>query len=553
MHTIYRSSLFVVFVFGVLGTLLLFSGCNTKNECTDGPQNEQLDHIEDQMLEYPEMLDSLIPKIDTLHLTRCDSAHYYLIKGFYDARNGHYAKSIHEISTSEAIFSNLEDDYHLNLNNLVKAFTFEYLNLDNDAASLYLSCNKYFKEKKLEKLKIYSTLGLIRLSNVINLDKTALIEETKENIKKLNGPVFGGLYYSTLGNIEKNDSVKIHYYELAKKDFLLAKSWHRVYTMEINQLFSKIRLDHSAQMEQYYWQLIDKYRFYKPIEFLRMRYRYAQGYLYSKQGKTKEAILIFEKILSELESKNIPEIKLDCIKFLAVLNIRMGNYKEASDFQYRQTALEKEYKEILQQNQILALSSHYRFTELEQEKLAFKLKYKNTFFLLCIISLIFTFIISAAVFLLKQSRLKREIVMLRNVEIEEQFVNLSKSLESEKNKNQNLIDKVKELSHRYKDSRSITKLKMAVEQGEIKLWKDFDERFLELRHVWVNNLKEQIPDLTDTEIRYCKCLYMEFSNANCAAICCVTIDTIRSAKKRLKKKLSLNEDVNLYEYLRSFE
>lgn len=553
MNSIYRPYYLTIFTASILSIILLFYECKSKNECAKGPQNKLLDNIEQLMLEYPEQLDSLLPKIDTLNLTRCNRAQYLLIKGFYDSWNGRYAPSINEISQSEAIFSELGDDYHQNLNNLIKAFTFEYLNLDNDAANLYLSCNKYFKKKKLEKLKIYSTLGLIRLSNVINLDKADLIDEAKTNITKQNSPIFEGLFYSTLGIIEKNDSLMINYYELAKKYFLLAKSMHRACTMEINQLFPKIRLDHSERMEQYYLQLIDKYRFYTPIEFLRMRFRYAQGYLYSKQGKTKDAILIIEQILKEFDSKKLPEIELDCVKFLAVLNMRLGNFKEASDYQYRQIELEKEKKEVLLQNQILALSSYYHFTELEQDKLELKLKYNNTFFTLCISTLIFAFILSITLFILKQSRLKQEILVLKNIEIEEQFGNLLKSLDSQKNKNEILIEQVKEIRFKYKDSQSITKLLLEIEQGQVKSWHDFEERFLEIRHVWFNNLKRQNPELTSTELKYCMCIYLDLNNTTMATLCSVSIDAIKSAKKRIRDKLSLNEASEIADYLKSFE
>lgn len=553
MYSLYRQALLIVFVSYVLFTIFLFNGCTPNNKYSDDVQSKILDHIEDQMLEYPEQLDSLITKVDTLNLTRCDSARYYLIKGFYNSWNGRYARSINEISQSEAIFSDLGDDYYQNLNNLVKAFTFEYLNLENDAANLYLSCNEYFKKEKLEKLEFYSTLGLLRLSSILNLDKETLIERLKFNFTKMNNPIFEGLFFSTLGNIEKNDSLKINYFELAKKDFILAKTWQRAYTMEINQLFPKMRLDHSNRMEQQYLQLNNKYCFYTPIEFLRMRYKFAQAYLYSRQGRTKDALLIIDKILNELDSKKTPEIELDCVKFLAVLYIRLGNFKEASNYQHRQTELEKEKKEILQHNQILALSSHYRFTELEQEKLALKLKYNNTFLTLCISTLIFALILSITLFSLKQSRLKHEILMLKNIEIEEQFGNLLKSLESQKNKNQILIEQVKKTRFQYKDSQSISKFLLEIEQGQINSWKVFEEKFQELRHVWLNNLKKQLPDLTSTELKYCMCLYLELNNTSIATLCSVSIDAIKSAKKRIRNKLSLNAASEINDYLRSFE
>jgi hypothetical protein len=232
---------------------MLFS-CQQNEKCSVTSNNKILDSIESVMLQYPEHLDSLIPKIDTINITQCDSARICMIKGYFYYWNGNYDKSINELAKAETIFQNLDDNYYNNLNNLIKAFVFELLDLDNNATNLYVSCNDYFDKNHLEKFKFYSTLGLLRFSKQLNLDKETLIGDLNKSIARLNQPIYRGLFYSALGNLEKNDSVKCNYYEIAKKEFTRTKSWNRIYTLELNILFAKIRLDTSDRILQYYHQ-----------------------------------------------------------------------------------------------------------------------------------------------------------------------------------------------------------------------------------------------------------------------------------------------------------
>lgn len=62
----------------LLCALITLFSCNKKEDCSTIP-NKILDNIESSMLQYPEHLDSLISKIDTVNISQCDSARIFAL------------------------------------------------------------------------------------------------------------------------------------------------------------------------------------------------------------------------------------------------------------------------------------------------------------------------------------------------------------------------------------------------------------------------------------------------------------------------------------------
>lgn len=534
--------------------ILLLVGCGKSEDCEDPTANDRiLDQIESEMLQYPEKLDSMISSVDTVNMTRCDSGRFRMIKGYYYYKNENYGRSINELAKADSIFLALNDPYYANFNNLIKAFVFEKLDLDANAAELYLSCNAYFKDNQIRNLKFYSNLGLLRSSALVNLSKETLIGEIKDDLKKLNQPLFEGLFYAALANSEKNDSLQIIYFEMAKEKFTLIGSWSRAYTAEVNALFPRMRRNQLDTVQQLYNQIKENYGLHQTNEIDNIRFRYSQASLKSRLGQSKEAKAIIENLLEDVKSIDNSEMELNCLKFLSILNYRLDQYKEAYYFQYNATELEKERNAEFKKNQVLAMGSHYRFSELEREKENLRAKFTNSI----VISGASIFILLALIFItwsaLKQSRLKQENLMLKNMEVEEQITRLVNSLEAQKSKNNDLIKKVEGIGQQYKDSLATVRLISDVEQGLIDNWLDFEAKFLSAKHVWINNLKTKKADLTATEVKYCMCFYLDLSNSAIARLCCVSFDAVKSAKKRIRTKFSLSDASELTTYLHLFD
>ena len=153
------------------------------------------------MLQYPENLDSLLSEIDTTNITPNERARIRTIRGLILNDKGEFDTCIRELEKAENVFINQKDDYHRYINKLIRAFTFEYLKLNNNAFDLHIECEGYFKKNHLEIFRFYSSLGLLRMSKHLLLDEKVLIDRIRKDAEQFKEPLYKGLLYATLGQI----------------------------------------------------------------------------------------------------------------------------------------------------------------------------------------------------------------------------------------------------------------------------------------------------------------------------------------------------------------
>lgn len=557
MHLLKTSYLLLlkraVFAFFVLSTLISISGCKQTDKSLNKTKNELLDGIEAQMFQHPENLDSLLGKIDTTHITPNEQARIRTIRGLTQFNNGEFDKCIKELEKAETVFINQEDFYHSNVNKLIRAFTFEYLKLDKNATDLYVDCEAYFDKNHFDKFKFYASLGLLRLSKQLILDENTLINQLKQDAKRFNDPIFNALLYSTIGDIEKNDSLSIINYEMSICEFSRAHRWSRVYTIELKTLFTKLRQNPSETAQLFYENFPNKKYSFVPTSEQQLSYRYGQAYLFALQGKNKPSIEVANQVLNEAVASNSSSVESDCVHLLAVLYKKISDFKNAHMMLERYHALVEKSRIALQQNQLLALGAHYRYAKLEQEKLDLKDKVQKSILLLAVIVLFFIVLFSFGWFSLKESRYKQVILQSKNIEIMDQINNLLSSLDKQEEKNDMLIQQVEGLKVQYNDSYKISQLLQALDKKQIATWMEYETCFLSLRPGWVEKLKQEMPELTATDLKYCMCLYFNLNNYTISKLCDVGLDAIKSAKKRIRNKFSLDDATEIYVFLKKFD
>jgi hypothetical protein len=537
-----------VFLFIIASGVSLPFGCKQMDDRSN-VRDKTLDGIEAQMFQQPENLDSVLVTIDTTNITPYEQARIGTIRGLSHFENGDYVNSIKELEKAEIFFFNQRDDYHLNICKLVKAFTFEYLNLDQNAASLFVECENYFDVHHLEKFKFYATLGLYRMAKPLNLDEKALLDRLNKAAVQFNDLNYYGLLYSTIGGTEKNDSLSLIYYERAKSYFSRAHRWSRVYAIEINLLFVKIRQDHSENAQKYYDNFPNKTYLYSPTVHEQMRYKYAQAYLYAKQGKDKQSIEVANKVLNEAVAFKITKVESDCVLLLTYLYKRSGDFKNAHAMIERHNAMKETEQKSLQQIRLLVLGAHYRYSELEREKSELRAKVQKSLFLIGAIILVFIFVISIVLLSLKKSKYKQEILKLKNRKIEEQISNLLISLHLDKNENEKLIRQTEDLGNQYADSIKVSEFLEAIEQNQIITWTVYEATFHDLRPGWVEKLKQTVPGLSSTDLNYCMCIYFNLKNKTMMIFFNIGNEAIKSAKKRIRDKFSLADAKEIYTFL----
>jgi len=80
-------------------------------------------------------------------------------------------------------------------------------------------------------------------------------------------------------------------------------------------------------------------------------------------------------------------------------------------------------------------------------------------------------------------------------------------------------------------------------------WEDFEVRFQEVHVGFYNHLSKEFPTLTPNELRLCAFLRLNMTSKEIAEITFQSIDSIRTARYRLRKKLNLEREDNLVAFL----
>lgn len=80
-------------------------------------------------------------------------------------------------------------------------------------------------------------------------------------------------------------------------------------------------------------------------------------------------------------------------------------------------------------------------------------------------------------------------------------------------------------------------------------WEQFSVHFNHVNEGFFSNLKAQYPDLTPNELKLCAFLRMNLSSKEIAQLMNITIKAVEVSRYRLRKKLRLDPEQNLYEFL----
>ncbi len=84
-------------------------------------------------------------------------------------------------------------------------------------------------------------------------------------------------------------------------------------------------------------------------------------------------------------------------------------------------------------------------------------------------------------------------------------------------------------------------------------WEDFKSRFEQVHHLFFSSLKERFPDLTSNELKLCALLRLNFNLKEAAQIMGVAPESVKTARYRLKKKLGLETEESLTDFILTFD
>ncbi len=82
-------------------------------------------------------------------------------------------------------------------------------------------------------------------------------------------------------------------------------------------------------------------------------------------------------------------------------------------------------------------------------------------------------------------------------------------------------------------------------------WKDFENMFQHVHTTFFEELNKKHPNLTSSEIRLCAMIRLNLNSGEMATLLGISTDSLRIARYRLRKKLSIARGSNLYSYVMS--
>lgn len=164
---------------------------------------------------------------------------------------------------------------------------------------------------------------------------------------------------------------------------------------------------------------------------------------------------------------------------------------------------------------------------------------------------------------LEIERNEKEIIRLKNEKLESEIDMKNTQLASTTlnliQKGEMLVkvkeefERMKRVSEVDKDSDDYKKiLKMLGDDKMKKNWEQFAVHFDKVHSDFLVSIKEAYPNLTPSELKLCAYLRLSLSSKEIAQIMNITIKSVELGRHRLRKKLGIDPNVNLFNFLLNF-
>lgn len=257
---------------------------------------------------------------------------------------------------------------------------------------------------------------------------------------------------------------------------------------------------------------------------------------------------------------------------LSNLYLERGDYLEAYHQLRAEKRLDAAYFDSRSANNrpLLEIQDAYRaeqerITELLQEKRLTELEHQSSLWLLqriiLLVSILFVILISILYFNYVRSKHRAEKQMIkREQELEIQKVN---ELIEMKNKELaastlKLIEKDEFLSN-LKDrlaqqngdlsAKSVKQIVRSINNNSAQNWEEFEARFIAVNQDFYQRLEVKFPKLTQGDKRLCALIKLDFSSKDMAKLMGISVESVHTNRYRLRKKLDLERDTNLTEFI----
>lgn len=244
---------------------------------------------------------------------------------------------------------------------------------------------------------------------------------------------------------------------------------------------------------------------------------------------------------------------LDCLGLKALILKGMGEFEESLTciLQYdsiRESILSRQDRnkvhEIAHLREITALEQQF---EVERKVAKQRMRYMGVIALLTIV------LVLTIVFFLVKNKRQKELLLKQELDLRNREVT-SKTM-SQMQTNEVLNEVIEKLTHLANNPKgvgnplptAIRELKSRVDDGAKT---DFDYYFVQVHPDFYAHLKRDFPDLSKNELRLCALIRANLNIKEIANLNNVSIDSVKSSRKRLRKSLGIvDSNVDLVDFL----
>lgn len=316
------------------------------------------------------------------------------------------------------------------------------------------------------------------------------------------------------------------------------------------------RLGDFDKAEQMFEECLDKTRFGPEFLYMNSLIHQNASSIAAEKGNYPMALLLAEKSIQISDSLQDNNRLAICIKQKANALYAMHDYQNAMKCMLEYDSIRNvvlmlqdkdRVNEIIRQKETRMLEQQY-----ETER---KIIRQRQQFIVIIAILVIVFVAVIVLFLIKDKRQKEALLQqkldLRNREI------TSKTM-GQMQTNEVLTEVIEKLTHLENNPKAngnnlpmiIRDLKGMIDDGSKK---DFDYYFVQVHPDFYTHLKQDFPDLTINELRLCALVKANLNIKEIANLNNVSIDSVKSSRKRLRKSLGISDpNVDLGEFLSKY-
>ncbi len=114
-----------------------------------------------------------------------------------------------------------------------------------------------------------------------------------------------------------------------------------------------------------------------------------------------------------------------------------------------------------------------------------------------------------------------------------------------------LLEEIKEIIHKKEGASEEQLSKLINSHFTSDNWTDFDKYFESINKNFYSKLKKDYPDISSNDLKVCALIKLNLSIKEMASILNISPDSVKTARYRLRKKLHLNSEDNLTDFILS--